>query len=116
MRELPFVVEPGIGPGEFPRRGSLADLVVSLPYVVMREIPPRRVLNDVLRRGVCDAGMSGGCIWEPFEIGDREYQELVEELQRRGTRRAAGSEPRPFEVLKVPDSVCTYEEWVDYRY
>jgi hypothetical protein len=43
-------------------------------------IPPRHVLNSTLRTGKCDAGMSGGCIWKPFEIAEDEYAELVEEL------------------------------------
>jgi hypothetical protein len=34
----------------------------------------------MLCRGVYDAGMSGGCIWRPFEIDENEYNELVEEL------------------------------------
>jgi len=116
MRELTFVVEPGIGPGEFPRRGSLADLVLALPYVVMDEIPPRRVLNDVLGQGVLDAGMSGGCLWEPFEIGPAEYEEVVRELQRRGRRRHTGRDRRPFAIPATPDSVRTYSDWVAFRY
>jgi hypothetical protein len=118
MRELTFVVEPGIGPGELPRHGSLAELVLALPYLVTEEIPPRRVLNDVLRRGILDAGMSGGCIWEPFEVDDAEYQKLVQELQRRGTRPVLGRDPggRPFAVPDTPDSVRTYAQWVDYLY
>jgi hypothetical protein len=117
MQELTFVVEPGIGPGKFPQRGSLADLVLRLPYVVTDEIPPRRILNDVLRRGNLDAGMSGGCLWEPLEIGDAEYRELVQLLQRRGTRPVAGRDPggKPFGVGDAPDSVRTYTQWVAHR-
>jgi hypothetical protein len=107
MRELTFVVEPGIGPEEMPQRGSLADLVLALPYVVMDAMPPRRVLNDVLREGILQAGMSGGCLWEPFEIGAAEYEELVQELRRGG---------RGLETPEPPDSVATYSDWVDYLY
>lgn len=118
MRDLPFVVQPGIGPGQFPRRGSLADLALALPYVVIDEIPPRRVLNDVLRRGGLDAGMSGGCLWEPFEIDDAEYEQLVHELQHRGTRPIAGRDAggKPFRLSDPPASVRTYPQWSAYRY
>lgn len=105
MRELTFVVEPGVGPGEVPQRGSLADLVLALPYVAMDAIPPRRVLNDVLRRGRLDAGMSGGCLWEPFAIDEAEYAQLVAELRRAGK-----------EAGDAPDSVRTYSQWVEHRF
>lgn len=42
-------------------------------------IPPFEPLNDLLQRGVQDAGMSGGCEWSQFQITREEYDELVEE-------------------------------------
>jgi hypothetical protein len=87
MRRLTYAVMAPIGPWMTPRSGSLADLVLALPYVVLHEIPPRRVLNDILVRGVLDAGMSGGCIWKPLELDQLEFEDLVGELQRRGPGR-----------------------------
>lgn len=118
MREVVFASMPGIGPGVGPlRRGSLADLAMAIPYLVLDEIPPRQVLNDMLTRGFDDAGMSGGCIWEPLELDDNEYAELLDALQRRGTRPVAGRDPggKPYVVPAVPASVRTYGEWVAYR-
>ena len=55
--------------GSSERRGTVAELLESIPYLLAdRLLPPLRVVNDVLRRGVHDAGMSGGCSWRPFEI------------------------------------------------
>jgi hypothetical protein len=122
MRELVFVQVPGIGPGLVPpRSGSVADLVMAIPYLVHDQIPPRRVLNDVLSRGKDDAGMSCGVIWEPFEIDEGEYRALVDELQRRGRRPVHGPEGvepggQPFDVPDLPDRVQTYGEWHVYRY
>jgi hypothetical protein len=118
MRRLTFAHMPGVGPGLFARRGSLADLVLALPYVVMYEIPPRRVLNDVLVRGRLDAGMSGGCIWKPKKLGDADFADLVRELQRRGTRPVKGGDPggKPFRLPELPDSVQTYAGWAAFRY
>jgi hypothetical protein len=121
MRELTFVVQPGVGPGDVPRRGSLADLVLTLPYVVMNAIPPRRVLNDVLREGMLDAGMSGACIWEPFQIGAAEYEELVEELQRRGGGRPFETPEPPQQTGSAPppqppereDASSSYDRWLE---
>jgi hypothetical protein len=91
--------------------------VLAVPYVVMDDIPPRRVLNDVLRKGALDAGMSGGCLWEPFELDESEYRELVRELQRRGTRPVLAGDPggKTFGTPEPPDTVRTYSEWVSYR-
>jgi hypothetical protein len=118
MREVVFVSMPGVGPGVGPsRKGSLVDLVVAIPYLVMSEIPPRRVLNDVLTRGFSDAGMSGGCIWEPLEIDETEYSNLVEALQRRGRRPVEGRDSggKPFDVPQTPDAILTHGEWVVFR-
>ena len=119
MREVTVVYMPPIGPGlSPPQSASLADLVMGIPYLVHDQIPPRRVLNDVLTRGRHDAGMSGGAIWEPFEIDDHEYDELVAALQRRGTRPIAGRDPggHPFQVPDVPDSVQTSGDWTVWRH
>jgi len=57
-----------------------------------RLIPPLVVLNGVFRTGEHDAGMSGGCVWEPFDIDSDEYEELAGELQACGVRSARPSE------------------------
>jgi hypothetical protein len=118
MRELTFVQMPGVGAGLSARVGSLANLVLALPYVVMYEIPPRRVLNDVLARGCLDAGMSGGCIWKPLQLGEADFADLVRELQRCGTRPVQGRDPggKPFRLPDIPDSVQTYAGWAAFRH
>jgi hypothetical protein len=118
VRKVPFTVEPGVGRGEFPREGDLADLLFAIPYLLMDEIPPLAVLNDVLRRGREDAGMSGGCIWEPFEIDATEYGELVEELQRRGQRGVLGRSPggARFQHRDLPASISTFGAWAAFRH
>jgi hypothetical protein len=68
--------------------GTLAELVAAIPYLlVFGRIPPRRVLDTIFRAGIVDAGMSGGCRWAPFEIGDAEYEELATALVGAGHRR-----------------------------
>lgn len=119
MREVTFVRMPGIGPGLIPPvTGSVTDLIMAIPYLVHDQIPPRRVLNDVLTRGISDAGMSGGTIWEPFQIDEHEYDDLVAELQRRGTRPVQGRDPggHAFKVPDVPDAVQTYGDWNVWRH
>jgi hypothetical protein len=50
---------------------------------VLGVMPSRRVLNHLLGLGEQDAGMSGGCRWEPFEVDEQEWQEIREALEER---------------------------------
>lgn len=115
VNDLYFFSLGAIGPRLFPRKGSLADLVLALPYVVTHEIPPRQVLDDVLRRGRRDAGMSGGCIWKPLELAEADLADLVRELQQRGVRLVHGREPPALQELdlRTTDPVPTYEHWLE---
>ncbi len=47
-------------------------------------IPPKIVLNDILRTGIDDAGMSGGVKWEPFQLSEEEYLKVRDALEERG--------------------------------
>lgn len=67
------------------QHGSLTQLLFDIPALsfalrLWKTIPPRHVLNEILRNGVSEAGMSGGCVWQPFEIKEAEYAELLEDL------------------------------------
>src|SRR5690348_11353509 len=87
-------------------RGSVADLVRDIPYLIVAgRIPPLAVVNEVLRRGECDAGMSGGCLWPPFELSAAEFAEVVTDLETHG---ALGRAAR---LEDVPSWVTTMREW-----
>jgi hypothetical protein len=104
-------------------RGTLKDLLLALPYVLHRYIPPFHILGHLFKYGVpneffpdgllpdgkvqYDAGMSGGCSWKPFEITQEEYEELVLDLL---------TDPRAqFEILDAPTEVQTYRQWVEWK-
>lgn len=96
-----------MGPGETPLSGTIADLIHHIPHLLVGGfIPPLAVTNDVLRNGVCDAGMSGGCRWSPFTLSSLEYSELAESLARDGD--LAGKKLEP---IDVPPWVTTRAEW-----
>jgi hypothetical protein len=62
-----------------PAEGTVVDLLFHIPYLIGfdRPFPPRDGLNDLLRHGFYDAGMSGGAEWDPFELSVDEYDEVV---------------------------------------
>lgn len=104
MRTLEYEVLPAIGPGTVKESGTLKDLLFEIPYLLASGlIPPLRVLNELLRTGVHDAGMSGGCKWRPFEISQAEYEELAASLKAD----SKGS----FKEIEVPAWVQTHSDW-----
>jgi hypothetical protein len=104
MRTIDYEILPPLGPGTEPKSGTLAQLVHDIPYLLMPgPIPPRAVLNSIFKTGLSDAGMSGGCRWQPFEISPAEYDELVRALvaDSKGT----------LTVVDTPDWVRTQSDW-----
>jgi len=88
MRVLEYVVLAGVGGGETAVRGTVVQLLLDIPYLIVGGlIPPLPVLNEVIDRGIADAGMSGGCRWEPFRLSEPEFAEIVAELSTRGGKR-----------------------------
>ena len=86
MRDVRYKQLPAMGPGEGPwGYAPLDQFLVGIPAFsyalkIFNVIPPMHVINEVLARGVDDAGMGGGAKWKPFEISEEEYIELVETL------------------------------------
>ena len=81
--------------------GDIFTLLVDVPYFFpARIIPPLLVVNEVLRTGLVDAGMSGGCEWKPFQIEKNEYEELVKALKK-----------ERFKAIIPPAWVETERDW-----
>jgi hypothetical protein len=105
MRKVEYELLPAMGSGTLKRSGSLKDLLLEIPNFRMFELmPPMRVLNAVLREGVADAGMSGGCQWAPFEITQSEYEELVQSFSTIPNNY--------FRSVDVPTWVETPSDWM----
>jgi hypothetical protein len=103
MRTITFEVFAPTGPAGAHIEGTVADLLEYIPYLLaMRIIPPLEVVNDVLRRGHSDAGMSGGCRWEPFKVDSHEWEELREALEARAT---------PHRYVAPPEWVSSFADW-----
>jgi len=81
MRVVKYKRLPCVGAGTVSCEGNLLKFVHDLPYLFLFNLIPNiAVFNDIFSKGLDDAGMSGGCIWEPFAINKSEYDELVEQL------------------------------------
>lgn len=94
MRQITYRPLSVLGHFELaPIDASLADFIQDIPYFLsFNLIPPLSVMNEKFSSGEDDAGMSGGCVWEPFTLTQSEYEELVRELQERGLKYVAPPE------------------------
>ena len=104
LRTVSFWVAEGVG-DPTRQRGTTADLLEAVPYLLFaRLVPPWHVVNDLLRSGGNDAGMSGACTWEPFEITRSEWADLARDLETRPPKRRC-------KLVEPPDWVQTVEDW-----
>lgn len=77
LRQVEYVRHEFHGEPE-PMRNSLLAFVYDIPYFgACGVFPPFHLLNQMLRRGGSQGGMSPGATWEPFELSDAEYRQLV---------------------------------------
>jgi hypothetical protein len=84
MRDFRYKTHGATG-SDSKQYGSLTQLLFNIPALsfalrVWKTIPPYHILNEILRSGVSEAGMSGGCEWQPFELTEEEYAELLQDL------------------------------------
>lgn len=60
------------------RQAPLYAFVYDIPYFGVCSIfPPFHIANQYFASGGSQGGMSPGATWEPFEISESEYQDLV---------------------------------------
>ncbi|MFZ6732642.1 hypothetical protein ACO0LG_12025 [Undibacterium sp. Ji42W] len=86
---------------------EITNLLIRIPYSIKSgPIPPLRVVNDMLIRGGIDRGMSGSLTWEPFELNDRTYSEVVSRLRQINSE-LIDADP--------PPNVLTSEQWMEWR-
>jgi hypothetical protein len=112
MRTIAFEVHGGVG-GTHSQSGTLSELLRAIPYLLTPKlVPPLQVANDLLKKGISDAGMSGGCSWEPFEITPTEWDELKEQL--------ISNQSDGLEYVSPPEWVKDIRDWhnwvFEFRY
>lgn len=87
MIQISVKVSPGIGSaiGQW-EVVSFDDFLTNLSpglhmtILACKQFPPFHILNEELKTGGRDLGMSGGCFWKPFELTREEYDEIAEEM------------------------------------
>ena len=81
----------------------------------MGYVPPLKVVNLFLEGGLRDAGMSGGCEWEPFEIDISEYEEVLEILRTK-ERRNGKSYDESIIHIELNSKQAWYSKVLEFKY
>lgn len=81
-----FELLPATGPGSIAESGNTVTLLMNIPYLLSSGlIPPEFVVNELLSRGLNDAGMSGGAQWAPYRLKQGDFDALVDALKEAST-------------------------------
>lgn len=83
MKKFKYYLLSGAGNKIQPKEGTLKDLLLDIPFFISPEtrlLPPMHVINDVLSAGIMDFGRIGGCKWEPFQIEEKDFIDLLKKL------------------------------------
>ena len=82
MRTIKYKQHEHTWPNPKHHHAVLSTFVYDIPYFGACGIfPPLHICNQCFLRGGGDGGMSPGASWEPFEISQEEYTELVQVLK-----------------------------------
>jgi hypothetical protein len=97
------------------RHAPLSTFVYDVPYLgACGVFPPRHLLNQKLRTGGSQGGMGPGATWEPFEVSESEYSELVRELESLDPRSLARSARYISRRHGFDDSLDHVEDYVEW--
>ena len=98
------------------REASFDVFVYDVPYFgVCGIFPPLHIMNQILKTGGSEGGMSPGATWEPFQVSKAEYDELVDSikvLDPQSLGDAARYTWPPFEFDPAFDGIPDWEQWL----
>lgn len=81
--QFTYEILPPIGDVSSFETGDTISLLHNLPYLLSTNIiPSEPILNDILSKGIDDAGMSGGVKWQPYTLDDNQFNTLVDALKK----------------------------------
>jgi len=102
---IKFQILPPMGSEETEIEGNTLELLRHIPYLFSSGvIPSINVINDVLAKGLSDAGMSGGVRWASYHINPNGFEELVAQLK-------ASEHYKSLEYIEPDSWVNDFEDW-----
>lgn len=108
MDQIEYSRLPPMGSEPTRVRAALHEFLLDIPGLFyLGYIPPLQVVNEFLKTGRADAGMSGGSEWEPFVISPDAYAEVLRVLGESGFHQSG----RELRLVEVPESIRNKNEW-----
>lgn len=102
VKKIKYTLLAPIGDGKQDVEDDLVTFLENIQNLFyFKYVPSREIINSALSLGVEDNGMSGGCEWEPFEITEKEYREVIDELKARDG----------FTFKDIPPEINSYDLW-----
>jgi hypothetical protein len=79
VRKIQYKKTIWLIPWKFRRQEEIHRFILDIPYgLYWSVVPSRAVLNELVRRGSAGGGMGDGLIWDSFEVGQAEYEEILQ--------------------------------------
>jgi len=102
--------------GDESKEATLNNFFLEIPALIMHGvIAPISVTNQILKLGNDGGGMSPGVEWDPFEISNEEYEEIIKDIRDRSKQ---GNMPGPhgteIETVFVDKEFDNYTEWTTW--
>jgi hypothetical protein len=107
MRQVTYTLVPdsgaAVGTGWTPKTAPLDEFLLDAQDILYHQnIPPLDILNQMLNRGYAIRTAE----WEPFEIDEEEYEEVVAALVQ--------DEARQLRRYSPPSDCSTPEQWQEW--
>ena len=116
MRTVDYLRHEYTWPDPEPRTASLIAFVYDIPYFAACGVfPPLKFANEKFRSGGSQGGMSPGATWEPFEVSENEYKELIKLVQTTNPESLSKQARYIFDKFIFDhdfDEVLDYENWL----
>lgn len=108
MQTITFTRLAGMGPGTQTVSLPVHEFLIGIPHLFhFGHVPPLPVINAFLAEGQADAGMGGGCRWQPFALTAMDYARVRAALAAAGT--PVGGVALRFDP--VPGQIRDRHEW-----
>lgn len=105
-----FPVADSRGQSSAKRTGDISDLFRDANSYLFsgNPVPPLRMINEFLAKGISSLGMGGGAEWESFALSEDEYSQFLAYLDTPAGRRKFFRKA-DVEIAAPPDDVKTEE-------
>ncbi|HHH49429.1 MAG TPA: hypothetical protein ENK52_00440 [Saprospiraceae bacterium] len=99
------------------RKSKMSIFVYDIPYFGACGIfPPFHIINEIFQTGGSQGGMSPGATWQPFQIEQDEYDELVQTIKTLDPETLGDNARYTWVKFEFDSSLYYITEWEKWRF